>query len=132
MKKTKYKFNVSLAEKAEYKNGLRDFLEYRDLGIQEASNGEYKTHILRIKRKFKGDQKIYSNGYHKHIVTFQMYYILNGWVKFIYNGEGTHTFKKGDCVYAPPSIKHNEIAYSDNFEALDFFTPGAHNTVKVN
>ena len=62
---------------------------------------------------------------------FSTNYVLNGWVKFIYDGEGTHTFKKGDCVYAPPSIKHNEIACSDDFEALEILAPGSHQTVKV-
>tara|TARA_B100000686_G_scaffold322360_1_gene376023 strand:- start:337 stop:735 length:399 start_codon:yes stop_codon:yes gene_type:complete len=131
MKKSKYKFSVSLSDKAEYKDGLRDFLEYRDLGIKDASNGEYKAHILRVKKNFKGDQEMHTTGFHKHVVTFQMYYVLNGWVKFIYDGEGTFTFKKGDCVYAPPSIKHNEISCSDDFEALEILAPGIHNTVKV-
>ena len=67
MNKSKYKFNVSLGHNAEYKDGLRDFLEYRDLGIQEASNGEYKAHILRVKKDFKGDQQMHTTGYHKHI-----------------------------------------------------------------
>ena len=131
MKKSKYKFSVSLSDKAEYKDGLRDFLEYRDLGIKDASNGEYKAHILRVKKNFKGDQEMHTTGFHKHVVTFHMYYVLNGWVKFIYDGEGTFTFKKGDCVYAPPSIKHNEISCSDDFEALEILAPGIHNTVKV-
>ncbi len=131
MNKSKYKFNVDLAEKAVFKNGLRKFLEYRDLGVENASNGEYKAHILRVKKECKGDQEMHTTGFHKHLVTFQMYYVLNGWVKFIYDGEGTHTFKKGDCVYAPPSIKHNEIACSDDFEALEILAPGSHQTVKV-
>ena len=131
MKKSKYKFNVSFEDKAVYKDGLRDFLEYRDLGIKDASNGEYKAHILRVKKSCKGDQEIHTTGFHKHVVTFQMYYVLEGWVKFIYDGEGTFTFKKGDCVYAPPSIKHNEISCSDNFEALEILAPGTHDTIKV-
>ena len=85
----KYKFNVNSADKANYKDGLRSFLEYRDLGVEAASNGEYKAHILRVKKEYKGDQKMHTTGFHRHIVKFQMYYVLNGWVKFIYDGEGT-------------------------------------------
>ena len=33
MSKEKQKFSVSYAKDGVYKNGLRDFLEYRDLGI---------------------------------------------------------------------------------------------------
>mgnify|MGYP001331676835 CR=1 FL=1 len=33
--------------------------------------------------------------------------------------------------YAPPSIEHNEIACSDDFEALEILAPGSHQTVKI-
>ena len=131
MNNKKYKFNVNYKDKAKYKDGLRSFLEYRDLGVSEASNGEYKAHILRVKKKCKGEQEMHTTGFHKHMVTFQMYYVLKGWIKFVYDGEGTFIFKKGDCVYAPPQIEHNEIACSNDFEALEILSPGKHETVKV-
>ena len=125
------KFIVNYAVNAKYQDGLRDFLEYRDLGISDASNGDYKAHILRVKDNFKGDQEMHTTGLHKHMVDFQMYYVLNGWVKFVYEGEGELTFKKGDCVMAPAAIKHNEISCSDNFEALEILSPAKHETVTV-
>ena len=131
MSDEKQKFSVNFASKAIFKDGLRGFLEYRDLGISEASNGEYKAHILRVKNNFKGVQEMHTTGFHKHMVDFQMYYVLNGWVKFIYDGEGELTFRKGDCVMAPAAIKHNEISCSDNFEALEILSPANHDTVKV-
>ena len=39
MTDNKQKFSVSVAKKSFYKNGLRDFLEYRDIGIKSATNG---------------------------------------------------------------------------------------------
>ena len=84
MSNNKQKFNVNIADKAIYKDGLRDFLEYRDLGISEATNGNYRAHVLRVKKDYKGDQEMHTTGFHKHLVSFQMYYVLNGWVKFIY------------------------------------------------
>ena len=131
MDKSDHKFNISFGDNAEYKNGLRNFLEYRDLGVSGATNGLYKAHILRVKKKCKGDQEMHTTGFHRHHVDFQMYYVLKGWVKFIYDGEGSFTFKKGDCVYAPPKIKHNEVSCSDDFEALEILSPGKHETVKV-
>ena len=125
------KFIVNYAVNAKYQDGLRDFLEYRDLGISDASNGDYKAHILRVKDNFKGDQEMHTTGFHKHMVDFQMYYVLNGWVKFVYEGEGELTFKKGDCVMAPAAIKHNEISCSDNFEALEILSPAKHEIVTV-
>jgi mannose-6-phosphate isomerase-like protein (cupin superfamily) len=131
MSEVKQKFNVSYADKATFKNGLRDFLEYRDLGVSEASNGEYKAHVLRVKKDSHGDQDMHTTGFHRHMVSFQMYYVLNGWVKFVYDGEGELTFRKGDCVLAPAEIRHNELSCSDDFEALEILSPAAHETVKV-
>ena len=131
MSNTKQKFNVNIADKAIYKDGLRDFLEYRDLGISEATDGDYRAHVLRVKKDCKGDQDMHTTGFHKHLVKFQMYYVLKGWVKFIYEGEGEHTFRKGDCVLAPAQIKHNELSCSDDFEALEILAPADHKTVKV-
>ena len=50
MSNNKQKFNVNIADKAIYKDGLRNFLEYRDLGISEATNGDYRAHVLRVKK----------------------------------------------------------------------------------
>lgn len=131
MSDKKQNFNVSLAKKAQFKDGLRSFLEYRDLGINNATHGDYHAHVLRVKKDCKGDQDLHTTGLHKHLVTFQMYYVLNGWVKFIYEGQGEHTFRKGDCVLAPAEITHNEISCSDDFEALEILAPGDHKTVQV-
>jgi uncharacterized protein YjlB len=58
--------------------------------------------------------------------------VLKGWVKFIYaDQEGELTFRAGDCVLAPPGIRHNEIACSDDFEALEVLSPAVHETRTV-
>ena len=125
-----HKFNVDLADKAVFKPGLRDFLEYRDLGVFDATDGQYKAHILRVKKNFEGDQDMKTTGYHRHMCEFQMYYVLNGWVTFDYDGVGEKTFQKGDCVLAPPKIRHNELKCSDDFEALEVLSPGTHETIE--
>ena len=48
MSKEKQKFSVSYAKDGVYKNGLRDFLEYRDLGIDNATHGEFRAHVVRM------------------------------------------------------------------------------------
>ena len=129
MNKNIQKFNVSHAKDAEYKDGLREFFEYRDLGINDASNGDYHAHILRVKSDQKGDQDMHSTGFHKHLLNFQMVYILKGWIKFIYEGEGEFIFKKGDCVLQPAGIKHNELSCSDDLELLEIHSPAKNETV---
>jgi mannose-6-phosphate isomerase-like protein (cupin superfamily) len=72
-----------------------------------------------------------STGLHQHLCDFQMFYVLNGWIKFVYEGHGEHTFTKGDCVLQPPAIVHNELDCSDDLEVLEIYSPAVHETKVV-
>ena len=48
--KPKQLFSASLAKDAVYKTGLRSFMEYRDLGIEKATHGQFRAHVIRIKK----------------------------------------------------------------------------------
>jgi len=43
-------FSANLAKHAVYKTGLRSFMEYRDLGIEQATHGQFRAHVVRIKK----------------------------------------------------------------------------------
>src|SRR6266498_5401624 len=70
-------------------------------------------------------------GLHQHHCDFQMFYVLNGWIRFVYEGQGEHTFHAGDCVLQPPSIVHNELDCSDDLEVLEIYSPAVHETARV-
>jgi len=129
MSKEKQKFSVSYAKFNEYKDGLRDFLEYRDLGIDAATHGQFRAHVVRVKSHHTGDQDMHTTGLHQHLCDFQMFYVLKGWVRFVYEGqEGEFTFRAGDCVLQPAGIVHNEMACSDDLEILEIYSPAVHET----
>jgi mannose-6-phosphate isomerase-like protein (cupin superfamily) len=124
-------FSASLAKDAVYKTGLRSFMEYRDLGIDHATHGQFRAHVIRIKKDAAGYHDLHTTGLHQHKCDFQMFYVLNGWIKFIYEGHGEHTFTAGDCVLQPPAIVHNELDCSDDLEVLEIYSPAVHETVVV-
>ena len=124
-------FSASLAKDAVYKTGLRSFMEYRDLGIETATHGQFRAHVIRIKKDATGDHALHTTGLHRHLCDFQMYYVLNGWIKFVYEGQGEHTFHAGDCVLQPAGIVHNELECSDDVEILEIYSPAVHQTVVV-
>ena len=129
MSKEKQKFSVSYAKDGVYKNGLRDFLEYRDLGIDAATHGQFRAHVVRVKSHHTGDQDMHTTGLHQHLCDFQMFYVLKGWVRFIYEGrESELTFRAGDYVLQPTAIVHNEMACSDDLEILEIYSPTVHET----
>jgi len=131
MSEPKQLFSASLAQDAVYKTGLRTFMEYRDLGIEKATHGKFRAHVIRIKQDAGGAHDLHTTGLHRHECDFQMFYVLKGWMKFIYENHGEHTFRAGDCILQPPGIVHNELDCSDDVEILEIYSPAVHETVKV-
>ena len=129
----KQKFSANYAKDAVYQQGLRSFMEYRDLGIADATHGKFRAHVIRVKDSEKGsDHDMHTTGAHQHMVDFQMFYVLKGWIKFIYEDQpGEMKFTAGDCVLQPAQIKHNEIACSDDLEVLEIYSPAVHETRSV-
>jgi mannose-6-phosphate isomerase-like protein (cupin superfamily) len=124
-------FSVSRAQDAVYRPGLRGFMEYRDLGIEHATHGQFRAHVIRIKPEAAGDHALHTTGLHRHLCDFQMLYVLKGWIKFVYDGQGEHLFREGDCVLQPAGIVHNELDCSDDLEVLEIYSPAVHQTVVV-
>jgi mannose-6-phosphate isomerase-like protein (cupin superfamily) len=96
-------FVVTHAAQATFERGLRSFFEYRDLGIRQATNE----------------------------TTFQLVYVLKGWIEFEYEGQGVVRLEAGSCVHQPPGIRHREIGHSPDVELLEVVMPGEFATVEV-
>ena len=60
---------------------------------------------------------------HTHAVQFQMVYVLKGWIKTQFEGQGAHTMKAGSAWLQPPNIKHKVLDYSDDCEVLEIVLP---------
>ena len=65
---------------------------------------------------------------HHHDVTFQLVYVLKGWIKFNYEGVGDVLLEPGTCVHQPPGIRHTELGHSDDLELLEIVMPGRFET----
>ena len=126
--KTDWRFNVDSEAGAQWTQGLRRIFDYRDLGIKDATNGDYIAQIIRANGKRQEDEVQH---WHLHECTFQFVYVLEGWAKFEYEGEGVRTLRKGDCINQRPMIKHREIEYSDDYEVLEIVAPADFKTVIV-
>mgnify|MGYP001303226073 FL=1 len=128
---TKQSFCASFASESQYQSGLRGQIEYRDLGISDATGGQYHATVMRIREDAKGDQVLGHTGMHRHMCDFQMFYVLKGWCKMEYEGQGEMTFREGDCCLQPAAIAHNELACSEDFECIEIYTPAKHETVAL-
>ena len=114
---------------------MRDYFEYRNLGIQKATADQFRALLLRVKDEKEGTGPItmghHTTGLHRHEVEFQMVFVLEGWMRFVFEGEGEHLFEAGDCWVQPAGITHNELECSDDLVAFEFVTPAVHETVPL-
>lgn len=123
-----WKFTHNRASEAAWAPGLREIFDYRDLGINDATNGDYIAHVIRANGKRDPDAV---QQWHVHHCDFQFVMVLNGWAEFEYEGEGRHRLEKGDVINQRPGIPHREIACSDDFEVLEIVSPADFKTEVV-
>ena len=119
-------FTVSHAKDSPFERGLRAFFEYRDLGIEQATSGAVVAHVIRAAAGTD-----FSSQPHLHGTTFQLVYVLKGWIEFEYEGQGKVRLEAGSCVYQPPEIRHRELGHSEDVEMLEIVMPGKFRTEEV-
>ena len=111
------KFKITRAKENKFESGLRGFFSYKNLGIEEATSGDFGANVI------KAIEGKHANGeWHYHKLKFQMVYILKGSVEFEY---------EGDVVYQPPEIHHREIKHSDNLELIEITSPAEFETISL-
>lgn len=120
------RFTVSHAADAQFERGLRSFFEYRDLGIRQATDGRVIAHVIRAAAGTD-----FSSQPHLHHTTFQLVYVLKGWIEFEYEDQGTVRLLAGSCVYQPPGIRHREVGHSEDVELLEIVMPADFRTEEV-
>lgn len=115
---TKTKFSHVKPGDTDFKGeGLRDFFEYRDLGVADATAGRVLAQLVRAKNAPEQ-----GTGWHYHGADFHIVYMLRGWARFMY--EDTVTLvEAGDCVHQRPGIVHYLFDYSPDMEYLEVVGP---------
>ena len=120
-------FAVSHFKAARFKQrGLRDYFEYRDLGINRATRGKLVAHVIRARRG-----KTPHGQWHRHDCDVQFVYVLRGSAVFEYEGVGKVTMRAGSCFYQPPGIRHREIRHSQDLEMIEIVAPANFRTVSL-
>lgn len=125
---TAQRFTVShLNEKAFKRDGLRPYAKYRDLGIAKATGGLAQAHVIRLIAPCTDEVR----KRHTHAVELQLVYVLKGWVRNEFEGNGEQVMREGTCWLQPPNIKHTVLDYSDDCELLEVIVPAKFDTVEV-
>jgi uncharacterized RmlC-like cupin family protein len=122
------RFTVSHLNEADFTaDGLRSYALYRDLGIAAASGGLCQAHVIRFLSPCTDEVR----KRHMHEPELQLIYVLKGWVKNEFEGEGVQMMSAGSCWLQPPGIKHTVLDYSPDVELLEIIVPADFKTIEV-
>jgi len=120
-------FSVNHRARSKFvKRGLRNYFEYRDLGIRRATRGKVVAHVIRAR-----PGKAPHGQWHRHDCEVQFVYVLKGWAVFEYEGVGQVRMKAGTCFYQPPGIRHREMRHSKDLEMIEVVAPADFRTVSL-
>lgn len=119
-------FDVTHAHDARYETGLRDYFEYRDLGMMAPTGGALHAQVLRPTKPCQGPGDL-----HYHVLEFQMVYVLKGWARVYFEGIGEVRLEEGSCMYQEPGIHHRVEEYSDDYTVIEITVPGEFETVSL-
>jgi uncharacterized RmlC-like cupin family protein len=122
------RFTVSHLNEADFAaDGLRAYALYRDLGIAAASGGLCQAHVIRFLSPCTDEVR----KRHMHEPELQLIYVLKGWIKNEFEGEGVQMMSAGSCWLQPPGIKHIVLDYSPDVELLEIIVPADFKTTEV-
>ena len=109
------------------KEEIRPQFEYRHFGVEEATGRRYGSHVIRVAKGAKPPVR-----HHVHPdCEFLLVYILKGWVKFWYDGEGERKLNAGDVHLLPAGIKHAVTGWSKDLEMLETTHPADYRSVEL-
>ena len=121
--KTKFVL-VPLADDRFQREGPRSNVEYRDLGMAEASGGRVGAKHIRAIQPFAEE-----TGWHWHDMTAHFVYVLKGWIEFRFEGVAESvTVLAGSCLSQPAGVAHNVIGQSDDLELIEINMPADYST----
>lgn len=119
-------FTITHADSGTFEGaGLRPFFEYRQLGIDTATDGKFGANVIRAVPGMESP-----GTWHSHDLEFQMVYVTKGWVVFEYEGQGEHVLRAGSCVLQPAGIVHRELRHSDDLELIEITSPATFTTTE--
>ena len=120
---SKQKVGHARAKEPVLVKGRREFFQYRDLGVAEASAGGMRAQVMKASQGLSRP-----TGWHYHECDGQFIYMIKGWVDLQFEDGRTLRVEEGDSLFIPGYLRHNEIRTADEIEILEVSTPGVMGT----
>jgi quercetin dioxygenase-like cupin family protein len=111
-------------ETAQFVVGRREWLQYLDAGLEEASGGRVRATLSTATGAM-----VTETGWHYHECEMQIGYITKGWIELQYEDGTELRLEAGDIMFVPGGVKHNELRTSDDIAGLEITIPAQMGTV---
>ncbi len=106
------------------REGLRADVEYRDLGLAQATQGRIGARHIRAIAPLPAP-----TGWHWHDMSAHFVYVLRGSLTFRFGGvDGDVVVTAGSGLSQPAGVPHNVVARSDDLEVLEINVPAEYGT----
>ena len=131
----KQKPAFTFANSREFGSGLRKASLYADLGLAEATDGQFHGEIIKINNDVHTPQG--TTGMHRHTYDFQFNYVLSGEIDFVLDGindkpgDEKLVFSAGDTYFLSSRVLHNETRVSEDFSVLQVYGPANASTEQL-
>ena len=131
----KQKPAFTFANSREFGSGLRKASLYADLGLAEATEGQFHGEIIKINNDVHTPQG--TTGMHRHTYDFQFNYVLSGEIDFVLDGindkpgDEKLVFSAGDTYFLGDKVLHNETRVSEDFSVLQVYGPANASTEQL-
>jgi quercetin dioxygenase-like cupin family protein len=121
---TAMKLAIARKSAPNYVKGRRDFFQYRELGVTDATGGVMRAQVTSASQGLSRP-----TGWHYHACEAQFVYVLDGWLELEFETGESCRLEAGDSVMIPGGMKHQETRTSDKMELLEISLPAAMGTV---
>jgi uncharacterized protein YjlB len=104
--------------------GRRTWVEYRDLGLTEASDGWVRAQFVGRRTEIAPP-----TGWHYHTADAQIIYFLQGWAELVFEDGKRYRAQAGDMLFIPGGTRHNDLISSIDLEVIEMSLPAKMGTV---
>ena len=118
-----------------FETGLRKAGLYADLGLAEATDGQFHGEIIKINNDVHTPQG--TTGMHRNTYDFQFNYVVSGEIDFVLDGindkpgDEKLVFSAGDTYFLSSRVLHNETHVSEDFSVLQVYAPANASTEQL-
>ena len=122
----------TFANNRKFERGLRKAGLYADLGLAEATGGQFHGEIIKVNPDYSApDEENQTTGMHRHHYDFKFNYVLAGEIDIVIDGEGEATCRAGDTYFIPSGVLHNETRVTEDFQVMQIYGPAKAQTDTV-